>query len=453
MGATHSNVLLKIFFIGFLVILLLVPMLFITGLISERESRQWEAESEIHQTWGGPQHLGGPILTLPYSREIVDDKGKSRFRREQLHVLPEDLIIRGNLEPQIRRRGLFDAVVYDARLTIQAQFQLPDLARFHIDPASLHWDEARLSFGVSDLRGLAESPKMTWDGQDLDLESSADDTHPFPRAIVARLDHRLVPDPSAPTTRDSFAVGLDLVLRGSGSLQALPLGRETRVNLESPWADPSFRGAFLPSSRTVGEDGFDANWSTPHFARSYPQAWAGVGVGPELHQALDASAFGVDLLMAVDFHQQVSRCTKYAVLFIGLTFAVFFLFELLQGLRIHPVQYGMVGFAMCLFYLLLLAISEHLGFGTAYLTAAVATVVLITTYSATVLRTRGRATVLGLSLTTLYGVLFVLVQLQTYALLVGSLVLFLVLAAAMYLTRDIDWYDVGRRPDEAFETV
>lgn len=449
-GTTHSNVLLKLFLIGFLVIALMVPMFTIGVLISERLSRQFEAEAEIHQTWGGPQTLGGPLVTVPYDRWATDAEGKEFLRREFLRILPEDLEITGDLESQTRRRGLFETPVFVGRFKLQALFRMPDPARLFIEPTLVRWNEATVRFGVTDLRGLDGNPRLVWQGTPLELEAANDPEGPFPNILAARLDLR--PDFAAARgeAQDALVgtehrVEIDLDLRGAAQLNVLPLGRETRLTLASPWSAPKFQGAFLPVDREVGPNGFEASWSIPHFARSYPQAWTGQGWDPNRRHALQASAFGVELLMPGDFYQQVNRCTKYSVLFIGLTFAVFCLFELLQGLRIHPVQYGMVGFAMCLFYLLLLALAEHLGFDPAYLLASLATVVLITAYSGTVLGTRGRASILAANLVVLYGVLYVLVQLQTYALLVGAIGLFLVLAAAMYLTRDIDWYTIGRR--------
>ena len=445
MGAAHSNVMLKLFLIGFLVLALMIPMFLTSLLVEDRKGRHAEAAGTIHQQWGGPQRVAGPLLTLPYDWVGRDAEGKAIVRRQVLRVLPEDLTVDGTLEPEIRRRGNFETPVYLGQLKLSASFRLPDPHRFQIDPERIHWQEATLRFGLSNLRGLDTSPVLTWQGQPLELEAESDPSGPFPSALVARLDALPLFAQASPETRPDLETGpqrveLDLAVRGASRLAFLPLGRETRVSLSAPWGNPSFQGAFLPRASEIGDQQFEAEWSIPHFARSFPQTWIDRG-DP---QPFDTSTFGVELLFPVDFYQQVSRCTKYALLFLALTFGVFFLFELLQGLRIHPVQYGMVGLAMCLFYLLLLALAEHLGFATAYLVAALATAGLITTYSATVLRTRGRAATLGASLGVLYGVLFVLVQLQTYALLVGAVSLFLALAAAMALTRNVDWYDLGR---------
>jgi len=453
----HSNGILKLLFIGLVGLVLLIPMARITWLIAEREMRQQEAESEVRQIWGGPQEIGGPVLRVPYTRRVSvrEDSPDPNaiavpagdgtegvttvLRTEYLHLLPEALHVEVQVVPEVRHRGLFEIVVYTARLELRGHFRGPAVDRWSIDPSALRWQETRLDLGLGELRGVREDPRLRWRGEAVELEPAADPNALLPRGIAAP---RLATGPLADGGRVDFS--LDLRVGGSGALRFLPLGRETRVTVTSPWPDPSFQGAFLPLSHRVGDDGFEAAWTVPYFARSYPQSWAGADAGAAMRGEVAASAFGVEFLRPVDFYQRVSRCTKYAVLFIGLTFGTFFLFELLAGLRIHPVQYLMVGAAMCVFYLLLLALAEHLGFGAAYLAAAVATVGLIGGYSAAVLRTKARTAGLTAALAGLYGVLYVLVQLRSYALLVGSVGLFAALAVAMVLTRRVDWYALGR---------
>lgn len=430
--SNSSSGILKFFLIGCLVLVLLIPLFRIFFLVEEREMRQQGARSEISQTWGEPQLIAGPVLSIPYRRLLQNEKGDFFYRQETLQVLPEELSMDVEIDPQVRRRGLFEAVVYRAEVTLRGHHRLPDLLRFSIDPEEVRWEDARLTMGLGKLRGLDTSPDLVWRGKSLPLEAGHAEDALMGEALAATLDAPLPPEEDAPFE-------LRLTLRGSNSVRLYPLGRESRATVRSSWRDPSFQGSFLPGAPQVSEEGFEAAWTVPHFARSVPQAFI-APLDSDSYQALSDAAFGVDLLLPVDFYQLVSRCTKYAILFIGLTFGTFLLFELLADLRIHPVQYLLVGAALCLFYLLLLALAEHSGFDLAYLTASIATIGLISGYSATVLRTRGRAVVLGGVLTGLYGLLYVLVQLQTYSLLVGTIVLFATLAIAMFLSRNIDWY-------------
>lgn len=436
MAKPHSNVLIKLLLVVFIILGLLIPLVTITGLIHERQSRQSSVEIEVQRSWAGTQRVAGPWLVIPYLRPRLDDKGVVRNYREHLIVLPEELQINSQVTPEVRQRGLFSAIVYTTRLQIQSRFEPVDVSRFHLEKEDLLWQDAKLLFSLSELRGISNSPQWTWLGEKVEAEAVAPDAPWMDEALAL---HRPTPVPEQGGT-----MTLNLELRGSQRLEFLPLGRHSNVDIQSPWSDPSFQGNFLPSQSEVRSDGFEATWSVPHFARRFPQIWSSEDEPSDLSTGLGASAFGVVFLPALDFYQQVSRCTKYGVLFIGLTFGLFALFEVLNNLRIHPLQYLMVGSAICVFYLLLLSISEHLGFDLAYLGGSVATAGLITAYTSKVLSARRRSIVLGITLSVLYGTLYVLVQLETYALLLGSCLLFTVLGAVMYSTRNINWYDLGR---------
>jgi inner membrane protein len=251
-----------------------------------------------------------------------------------------------------------------------------------------------------------------------------------------------------PAAGERIPFSLSVSLAGSSGLRMMPFGRQTRLALRSTWASPSFSGAFLPESRRVGKDGFNATWNVSHYGRSFPQSWSSVQTA-SLASAINGSAFGVDFVQPVDVYQQTERSVKYGALFLVLTFVTFFLFELFQPIRVYPVQYLMVGSALCLFYVLLLSIAEQLAFGVAYLVAAGATVTLLGSYAAAVLRSKGRAAVFAGVLALLYGYLFVLLQAEDYALLLGSIGLFLILALVMLITRRVDWYGSATIPTEA----
>jgi inner membrane protein len=221
------------------------------------------------------------------------------------------------------------------------------------------------------------------------------------------------------------------------------VGKETRVSLSSSWPSPSFIGSYLPLSHEVTNAGFQAKWNISYFGRGYQQYWKSDKVNyPNLQDSMLNSSFGVKLLLMVDHYHKTLRSVKYAVLFILLTFVAFFLFEILSKIKVHPFQYLLIGFAMSIFYLLLLSISEHLDFSYTYIIASVATIALITGYSSWILMQKKKSLVVALLLILLYAFLYILLQIEDYALLVGTLVLFIILGIVMIVTRKIDWYTI-----------
>lgn len=322
--------------------------------------------------------------------------------------------------------------MYEARLQLTGRFEQPTVRDLGIDPDVVQWDRAELSLRVSDARAIAEGVQLRWGDRSLAFlpGAGAQGSHGGIHAPLGR------PSPS------DFS--LDVVLRGSDSLLFSPAGKETRVQLTSDWPSPSFVGSWLPVERSVDRDGFKAVWRVSYLGRGFPQAWRDdPASGPNdgsVDEAIGSATFGLRFLATVDPYRMASRSTKYAILFIGLTCTVFWLFEILAGLPSHPVQYVLIGGALCLFYLLELALSEHVGFAVAYAIATIAVAGLVTAYAAAVLRKAARAAVVGGLLVGLYGYLYVLLRLEDYALLLGSVGLFGALACVMYLTRGIDWY-------------
>jgi inner membrane protein len=429
-------VLFKMVLIGLLMLALLIPLFMVRGLISERQLRHDLTANEVANSWGMEQTLGGPVLRVPYLLRGKDENGKPQVWTVHAIFLPEDLTITGQVTPERRSRGIFEVAVYRARLGWKGSFRQPSFAAWGIAAEDVLWKDAELAFGVPDMRGLRRGVKMSWAGQDLDLA---------PGGAVEGMWSRGLRTPVAGlaggAAGQTYAFSFDLVLDGSRSLRFLPLGQQTTVHLGSPWPDPSFAGAYLPESRQVGEKGFDATWSVPYFGRSYPQQWRSVEAATVAPQdALDASAFGVDLFLPVDAYQKTERSVKYGMLFLLLTFLTFFLYEVFNPFSLHPLQYLLVGSALILFYLLLLSISEHAPFARAYAVASTATVGLIGGYSAAILRGRLRALGTAAALGALYGYLYVLLQAEDYALLLGSVGLFAILALVMFVTRRIDWY-------------
>lgn len=425
----------KLLAVGGLVLVLLIPLGMVRSLISERQSRRDEATAEVAASWGRSQVLGGPVLTVPYLLRGKDEKGKTITWTAQARFLPETLVIDGQIVPERRHRGIFEVIVYRADLRFKGSFRRPDFAGWRIAPEDVLWDDAYLSLGIPDLRGIRSGVGLAWGERSLQFEPGGKEDGLWDSGLRAR-----VPRLKEAKDADVYAFAFDLGLNGSRQLHFLPLGKQTRVVLKSTWPAPSFGGAFLPESRRVRDTGFDAVWNVSWFGRSYPQQWRleeSESLAPR--SALDGSAFGVELFLPVDAYQKTERSVKYGILFLLLTFLTFFLYEVFNPVSLHPVQYLLVGSALCLFYLLLLSLSEHVPFGFSYLLAAAATVLLIGGYSIAILRGALRALLMTLVLGGLYGYLYVLLQLEDYALLLGSLGLFAILALVMYLTRRIDW--------------
>ncbi len=434
----RSSIIPKILFIALLVLLLLIPVTMIEDLMYDRASTKAGAIEEVAQRWGGAQSIAGPIITIPYQEHYRDKQDSLRVRTQKAYFLPKQLHLQGSVDPELRRRGIYDVLLYRTKLAISGSFQQPDFSRWNIATEDILWDQAYISVGIPDTRGIREAIELHWDDASYTFGPSTEEDSYWSGEIGSKLALR-PPVDSVESSDINFS--FDLQLNGSTSLGFLPLGAETSVNLDSEWPHPGFSGEYLPDQREINEDGFAASWKVNFIERKYPQQWRGSRV--KAHR-LSGSYFGVNLIIPVDTHQQSIRSAKYASLFILLSFVVFFLFEILNKLSIHPIQYILVGFAVCLFYLMLVSLSEHLDFGLSYLLASIACIGLISGYSKSVLTSGGRAAIIAIVLTALYSILYVLLQLHEYALLVGSLGMFCVLALLMFLTRKIDWYSINR---------
>jgi inner membrane protein len=418
----------------------------IRALIEERNMTRLEAEGEVIAKWGGEQIIAGPVVVVPYLKRAKVEEDKIEEYIEQAYFLPDTLEITGSVDTDKRNRGIFEVTVYTASLQIGGTFDGPDLNEWRIAEQDIFWDDAALIVELPDMRGLQERVTLLWDSRAIPFSAGQGEVGVFSGEIRAPLDRtslqrdslRAASSESAAGTSHSFA--FDLHLQGGRSLGFVPLGGETRVQLSSTWPSPSFDGAFLPSDRSVGEEGFDANWYVLSLNRGYGQRWLRGQV--ESYAFLD-SVFRVELMIPVDTYLKSLRSVKYGILFVLLPFLIFFLFEVANNRRIHPFQYLLVGLAVCLFYLLLVSVSEHLGFDWTYLLASAATTALITFYSSAVLAAWRRAWIMSLVLASGYLFLYAALKSEDYALLIGSLGLFLILAAVMILTRRIDWHSVG----------
>lgn len=424
----------ELIILGALALVLMLALSMIRSLVSERSRRAASVRAEIASSWGQQQTVGGPVLIIPFYVRYTDSTGKTHVTTERARFLPARVATSGRLHPERRHRGIYDTVLYRADLTVQGVFARPDFAAWNVPPEDVLWNDAVITIGISDLRGIRGNPRLQWGGRALQFGGGSSDARLWGTGLTARV----------PLTADALnrehPFSFDLRLNGSEEIRFLPLGGESIVELTSPWGDPSFSGAYLPESRTITPKGFRARWSVSSLARSYPQQWRDTGADDaNTNVAIHASSFGVGLFSPVGHYQKTERSMKYGALFIILTFLTFFLYELLSPVTLHPVQYFLVGGALCLFYLLLLSISEHAIFAVAYAVASIATIALITSYGAALLRSRLRVAGLAAVLTLLYSYLYVLLQLEDWALLMGSIGLFLILAFVMYATRRVDW--------------
>jgi len=431
----RSSHLLKVLLIGLLILLLQIPIFKIRGIIKEREQTREEAVNEVTAKWGGSQSLIGPTIVVPYAnRSLPADNRRQQTPGasvEYATFLPESLKISGTIKSEPRYRGIFEIPVYRMSLALSGRFSRPYFSEWSIDPNDVLWDRAYFCLRISDARAMTKTPVFSWNNEPLGFLPSAGEFAGSQQGIHVKLADHL--------EGQSFNFSLSLALNGSIGAFFAPFGRDTDVQISSNWCSPSFQGTWLPIERTVNEDGFEATWNIPFLSRNYPQKWQSWS---NLENAVSSSLFGVNMISPVDHYRMSQRSVKYQILFLVLTFATLWLFEVLIKIRIHPVQYLLTGAGMCIFYLLGLSLAEHFGFVPAYATASGAIIILVTSYSAAVLKAARRAIVVGLVVTLLYIYLYVLLMIQDYALLVGSIGLFAALATIMFLTRKVDWYSL-----------
>ncbi|MDE6450837.1 MAG: cell envelope integrity protein CreD, partial [Odoribacter sp.] len=396
-----------------------------------------EATREVQNKWSSSQRITGPFITIHYyenNEETYHENGVSKTRvkkvKNYIHILPENLDITGNVETEELSRGLYDIVVYKAPLALKGKFVIPEHLKNTILPEDIIFQQATLNLGISDLRGISEQITVNWGEETLQFNPGLPSKSISSSGVSCAL-----PQQKQLQVGDSIAFSIQLQLKGSESIQFCPFGNTTQVNLTSNCTTPSFTGDFLPENRKVSNSGFTADWKVLNLNRNYPQVFT----DNQFHRTETFSAFGVNLLLPVQQYQQSMRSVKYASLIIILTFVISFFVEVIQKKNIHPFQYLLVGLGLCLFYTLLIAISEHLGFNLAYLISAVMTVTLLTLYMRGILKIRKTAFTIGGLLALLYLYIFVLIQMETYALLAGSLGLFIILAIIMYYSQKINW--------------
>ena len=436
MSRIKNNLYFKIGGIVLIALLLLIPTGMIKSIIYEREQTQREAIDEVSEKWGGAQTLQGPVLTIPYTRyvkEIDKATGKETLVQitERLHVLPSKLDIQASVKPDRRHRGVYEIVVYNSALHVSGAFTKLDFKDLEAKGHSFKFNEATPNAGIDDLRGIEKQIELNWEGKKLPFNPGVSNQDIFYSGINSKVS-------ISPTDDHLYRFSFDIELKGSQQLYFTPVGKETDVVLNSDWQTPKFDGAFLPDQHKTDKAGFKAHWNILNLNRNYPQSWTGSSY------KLRDSSFGVDLKLPVDNYQKSHRSIHYAILFIGLTFLVFFFIEIFQSSGIHPIQYILVGIALVVFYTLLLSISEHIRFNYAFILSALATVALISLYVRAILRSLKMSLFIAGLLSMLYIFIFVIIQLEDLALLIGSIGVFIILGLVMYFSRKIDWYNIGQ---------
>lgn len=422
----NRSVMLKLGVIFTLTILLMLPQVLIKELIRDRQSLNMGAIQEVSDKWGSEQTIGGPILTIPVILKDLTEPNISHTA--YYHLLPDQLTIRGKLDPQTLQRGIYHIIVYQSDQELSGQFNLPG----QVDLPQLQevlWDQAFISIGLSDLRGVRDNVSLDWNNTTIEAVPGSRITGLLPSAITFPV--KL--DPLA----GQYTFRTQINFNGSISLQFLPVGKNTEVIWTSDWQDPKFTGATLPAERSLDAGGFTGTWKILQINRNYPQSW----LNDEYHEALQASASGVELIQSLDEYQKSMRSIKYGLLTIVLTFLVFFLIEVRFRQRIHPFQYTLVGLALVLYYILLVSLSEQIPFNWAYLISTLVVGAMIYLYSRSVFEQPRHALVLLGILMAVYGFVFVVLQLADYALVMGSIGLTVILAITMYQTRNIRWYE------------
>ena len=431
----QESVTVKLVFISILSVLLLIPSGMIQSLITERSGRQTEIEKDVSDKWSASQLVQGPVLVIPYKKQYKERDANNREIIkdvvENLYILPNNLHIKSGITPEVLHRGIFETVVYSTQVKVWGDF-MPELNKLSIQPEQLIWNHAKLTFSISDLKGLKTNPVIKSGDQSLAVEPVFNEKGLFSKGLQADIDLTAVKGKAVP-----FDFTLDL--KGSDELSFLHTGKTTDVEVNGAWKTPSFSGRYLPDSRKVDDKGFSAKWRMLYFNRPFSQQWAANDTLLNDMRAHPDAIFGVKLKLPVDQYQKTMRTSKYSLLIILLTFVSLFLTELITKKKIHVFNYILIGVAMVIYYILLLSFSEQMGYNPAYLIASVATIALVSTFIASLLKNKLAALLFAGILAIFYVFIFVIIQLEDLALLIGSIALFVIVSVLMYFSRKINW--------------
>jgi inner membrane protein len=431
----------KFFLVVGLVLLISIPLALVWLLVSERETKAAMVRADIARSFGGDQQIIGPLLIVPYTVKVTrvqNDKAVETTEERFAVFLPDEFKAEGDTKTEVRRRSIYEATLYTAQLKLSGRFPSPDIRLVDPEADRIRWRDAFLSVSLNDVTGLKGTSNLALDGgRSLIFEPGLG----LPGTVAAGLNARLFPAGAAiDQAPPAFSFSTELSFNGSSSLTIAPIGRESLITLRSDWPHPSFTGTFLPDSRTIGADGFTASWKVPHLARSIPQAWrSDANMAGALHMQLGSTTSGVSFYIPIDFYDLVNRALKYALMFLGVGYLSVLTLELTSGRRVHAVQYVFVGLALILFYVLLLSLSEHIGFTIAYLIASAATGGMLSLYVGRSLQSAARGYVMLLVFLILYGLLYLILRLEDYALLAGAIASFVMLTVTMFATLRVNW--------------
>ena len=444
-----TSLTIKMFIVGFLTLILLIPLTYIGSLIDERQDRQESVVKEINEKWGKEVLLYGPVLEIPYLTytEVVkkDEKTKSVYTERTAEMnyayfFPKSLNVNSTLLPQIKHRNLYNSVVYQGKIKIDGQFIKPDFKSLSVPEQNVLWSKARMIVKTSNLKGITNQVALKIENSSYDFipkytnDGAVKSNYNYYENDYLTMNSLETNTLDTGTAKKPFSFNIEMAVNGSEQLRIIPIGQETKMTIKSNWKDPSFIGNYLPYNKDKQTaTGFNAKWKVLNINRPFPQTFSN-----ELPDLKDY-AFGVNLMIPVDQYQQSTRSAKYGYLVIALTFLIFFLIQSISKIDIHPFQYLMIGLALVMFYTLLISISEHSSFLTAYLIAGISVILLISIYSRSILKKWKFPVFIAASLTALYSFIYVIIQLENYALLVGSIGLFLILAVVMFVSRKIDW--------------
>lgn len=429
----------KMAMVGFLTLVLLIPLFFVQNLISERSQRKSEMVDEVTNLWGKDILFYGPTLRVPYTYyenfNVTDPKtGNTTIQRKTstnyAYFFPNELKNNSNIKKnESLKRGIFNHVVFTADMNFKGYFSAPNYTKLGIAAENMQWDKASLIVKTTNLKSIKSELQIQLNEQQLTFEPQNSDKNNYSVLATTVFDYRKI----AP--QDKLNFNFNITYNGSNSIQFIPIGKRTDVQIDSDWESPSFEGSFAASdtTKTVDHTGFHADWKILDINRTFTQQY--VNQLPNLDDYL----FGVKLIQTVDEYQQNERVSKYGFLVIGLTFLIFFLIQMVSKINIHIFQYSMIGLALILFYTLLISITEHSSFSLAYAISSIAVIGLISWYSLAILKAKKFPIFIGVALSVLYSFIYVIIQLEDYALLVGSIGLFSILAGVMYFSRKIDW--------------
>lgn len=445
-GSKHwsESILLKVVMIGVIIIALMIPSVMITELVRERAERKHEVTNEVSSKWGQIQTMAGPYISVPYLEEVKKPDLESEWVSQRLNYFPATLDITGELVPVVRKRSIFKVILYESELLLKGHFDSPDLQSLLIDPENIDWEKATIHLGITDLNGIGDRVNVKIGDTLLKMTTAIPVDIQFPNGLMTRINNSDI-------IQSGFDFEIKLSLKGSQGIYFTPVANHTTVQLSSSWPSPKFEGQFLPDSSVVEKNGFTANWTILDINRQISQQWTNESPqsisAPSPSHSRDiigatagtGSVLGVELLDTVDHYTKNERTVKYAFLLITLTFVIYFFCEVLKKEKVHPLQYGLVGAALVIFFILLLSFSEHIGFDAAYLISSLATVTLITVYSRSIFTQKRNAGLVGILLLLQFGFIYIILQLEDFALLAGSIALFVILALIMYLTRKVKW--------------